>query len=326
MSLSTKIIIAISAILLICFGGFVIMKQIDTVNQLTLIQKSIVEQKQLLDNISRAQAQYVSKGDLEAFAKQQNIDLSVIQKDLDSLNAQVQAISGITIVSKEQKQTNLPSTTTTPGENPTPVTPGSDPFGYLSNTQHLSLNEKFSNTDVPFANVSFSAWRGKPWDLSIAERKYSITSVLGVDSKNKHYMYNKFAIQTSGKTYDIKIDDNKFLEEMPQSTFKWFNPQLFLGIDGAINISRIPLMGEFSPHINLGIMTYGKFDNQPDLSILQVGIGYGITNKTPQVVISPIQYNVGNNIPLMHNLYIGPSIQIGINGDIGIGAGLKVGL
>ncbi len=325
MSLSTKILVFIFGLVILCLGGFLIYKQIETANKIADIQNSIVAQKQLLDNITRAQSQYATKDDIDAFAQQHDVDLNVIKQDLATLNAEISAISNISITSTGQVNSNVPSTSTSPGTNTNAAT-GNDPYGYMKNTQNLQLTEKFSNTEIPIGEVSFSAWRDKPWDLKISERKYSITSVLGVDSQNKHTMYSKFSIQVDGKNYDAKIDSSQFLEQYPQSTFKWFNPRLFLGMDGNVNVSHLPIKGDFVPNLSIGIMSYGKFDNQPDLSILQVGAGYGVVSKELQISISPIQYNLGSNIPLMHNFYIGPTIQLGTSGDIGIGAGVRVGM
>lgn len=325
MSLSTKILLAILAVFLIGIGGFIIYKQIANAKQLDDIQHSIVEQKQLLDNVSRAQAQYVSKQDIDAFAKQQDINLSVIQKDLDTLNAQVQAINGITVISQGQTGNNIPSTGKIPRPDPPQIDPAQNPFGYMTNTQHLTLNEKFSNVEVPFGDVGFSAWQEKPWDIKITPRTYSITSVLGQDDTGRHYSYSKFAIQADGKTYDVKIDDNKFLEEYPTAKFSWFNPKLYMFANGSIEINKVPIKGEFTPGISLGIMSYGKTKSTPDLSILQVGIGYGVVNKTIEFSLSPIQYNIGQNLPLISNTYIGPTLQLNTAGGVGVGAGLSIG-
>lgn len=325
MSLSTKILLSIVAIVLICVGGFIVFKQMETSKRLDDIQNSIVLQKQLLDNITRAQSQYASKEDIEDFAKQQNINLDVIKKDMDALNAQVKAINGITIISQSQNSNNIPSTNTTPRPDPTTIEPGSDPFGYMNNTQHLALNEKFSNVEVPFGTVSFSAFRDKPWDISIAERKYSVTSVLGQDESGKYYSYSKFAIQSSGKTYDVKIDDNKFLEEYPESKFR-FGPKLFLMANGGINVSHSPPQGEFTPGVAVGIASYGRTKSNPSFSIAQVGIGYGVRNKSIEFSISPVQYNIGQHIPFTSaNTYIGPTFQLNTKGEVTPGAGITIG-
>jgi hypothetical protein len=325
MSLSNKILMAIISMLIICFGGFLVYKQIETAQRLDEIQKSVVETKQLVDNISRAQAQYASKEDIDAFAKQQNINIDAIKKDLETLNAEVKAIAGVTVVSRGQSGKEVPSTSVTPRPSPGTVDEKTDPYGYMRNTQHFALTEKFSNVEVPFGTVGFSAWKEKPWEFNVPERKYSVTSVLGQDENGRHYSYSKFAIKSSGKTYDVKIDDNKFLEEYPKEKFHWLNPRLYMFANGGVGISQVPVKGEFTPGIAVGIMSYGKTRTNPSLSILHVGVGYGVINKTLEVSVSPLQYNLGNVLPLVKNTYVGPTIQINTQGNVTPGAGLSVG-
>jgi len=333
MSLSTKILVSLVIIALICVGGFVIYKENQTAQMLTDIQKSIVLQKQLLDGITRAQSQYASKDDLDEFAKQQNINLSVIQKDLDTLNAQIQSINGVTVISKGQVDTNVPSTTTTPAPNPPPVNPQNpDPYGYLKNVQHLQLNEKFIGTDnktemdIPFGDVSFSAWMDKPWSLNVPDRKYSITTVLGVDDNGKQTAYNKFSITSNNKTYDVQITDSKLLQQYPPSKFR-FSPRLFLTAGGGVDVSEAPITGSANAGVALGLMSIGQFVNKPDISILQVGAAYQTETKRPAVVVNPINFNVSKLVPLglVDNTYVGPSAQVDTKGNIVAGANISVG-
>lgn len=325
MSLSTKILLALAAIFIVIAGGFFIYKQVQLSRKLDDIQKSVIETKQLADSINRAQAEYATKQDIEEYAKQQNINLDVIRKDLATLGATVQGINGITVISKKQTGSNIPSNGTTPNPNPVEVPPGGDPFGYLNNRQVFVLNEQFSNVAVPFGTVGFSAWKDKPWDMNIESRKYSITSVLGMDKNGRHYTYSKFAIQTGGKTYDVNIDDNKFLEEYPTSSFSWWNPRLFMFANGGVGVSQTPIRGEFTPGVAVGIMSYGQTKTNPTLSVLQLGLGYGVVNKTVEISLSPVQYNVGKHIPLVNNTYIGPVVQVNNKANVSVGAGLSVG-
>ncbi len=316
------------AVVLLCAGGFIIFKQIENAKTLTDIQTSMVAQKQLLDNITRAQSQYVSQQDLTAFAKQQNIDLSVIQKDLDTLNAKVQAINGITVLSQGQTGSNISSTGSTPRPNPPAVVDGQDPYGYMTHTQRLTINEKFSNVEVPFGEIGFSSWQDKPWDIKIEPRKYSITSVLGVDENNKHYSYSKFAIQVNDKTYDVKIDDNKFEEEVPTAKFSFWNPRLFLTAGGGVNLTQVaPIQGSANAGVALGIMSYGQVKTTPAISVLQVGVGYETGTQKPAVVINPVNFNIGGIVPggLANNTYLGPSVQVDLAGNVLAGANVSIG-
>lgn len=331
MSLSSKILLFIFAILTVLTCGFIVYKQMENAKQLANIQTSLLAQKQLVDNISRAQAQYATKDDINNFAQQHDIDLNAIRQDLATLNAQVSAIGNFTVASNSQNATNISSTSTSP--NPTPSKTGPDPYGYLKNTQNLDINEQFTSADkkntidVPFGTASFSAWKDKPWSLNVPQRKYSVTSVLGTDPNGRNYSYSKFAIIANGKTYDVAIDENKFLQEYPTAKFTLINPKLFLGLGGSVDFTAPP-RGEMTPDISVSIASYGKTTTSPDMVFIQPGIGYGVISKTPQVTLSPIQFNIGKVISptLMNNTYLGPTIQVGTDGAVSAGAAIKVGL
>lgn len=320
----TKILVAIGAILTIGVLGFIVYNQIQIKNQQTAIQTQLVEQKQLVDGIMRSQNQYATKEDIDKFAKDNNVNLSAIKDDLDKLNAQVTSINVVIASSKGQSGTHIP---TTPGPvNPHPVDPNNpDPHGYMKAQQNLALNEDFGTVKVPFGKVGFSAWQEKPWSIDINQRDYSLATVVGTDENQRQYFYNKFAVTTGGKTYDIPIKTATTKQEYPSPKWSWWNPRLLMGLDGGVNITNV--RGEFTPSINVGVMSYGQYKTTPDFSVLEVGVGYGTINKTPQVLVTPVAYNIGRNLfsPLMNNTYIGPSLQIGTDGSIGAGAGVRVG-
>lgn len=328
MLLSTKILLISFGLVIIGFIGYVVYKE-HQFNQLkTQLNQSVTLMEQLKDGIARSQSQTVSKDDLNAFAAQNKIDLDTIQKNLNGLNASITGINSITVSSKGTTASGLASTSTTP--NPIPVaSPNvSDPFGYLSNRQNLTLNEQFGQANVPIGDVGFSSWQKDPWNINILPRKYSITNVLGTDKDGKHYVYNKIAINVEGKDYPITIDDAKYEETLPNASFSFWNPRLFLGADAGINLSTLPLTATVSPNIDVGIMSYGKTKANPSLSVLQVGTAYDIVNRYPKIEIAPINLNVGNVISssLIQNTYMGPIIGIGLNGQIDAGLGIRVGL
>lgn len=332
MSLSTKILLFMLGLAVVCMAGFIVYKEIDNSRRTSELQRAVVEQKQLLDNITRAQSEYASRKNIEEFAKQQNINLDVIKKDLESLNARIIAISSSSATSRSQNGNNIPSTGHSPNTNPNPIDPKiPDPYGYLKNTQHLKINETFWTINdklvkVPFGEVGFSAWQLDPWSLKIPERKYTMTSVLGQDESGRHYSYSKLNIEVNGEIYDVQLQEVKFLEEYPSSKFHWLNPKLYMFANGGVGISKLPVQGEFTPGLSISLISYGRTKTSPDLTILPVGVGYGVINKSLEFTLSPIQYNIGKNLPLMNNTYVGPVVGLNIQGNVMVGVGLSVGL
>lgn len=324
-------ILALIAILL-----FIVKYQHDMLTKQAALQQSVTEMKQLNDGIIRNQSQYVSKDDLDKFAKNSNIDLGPIRDDLKKLSADVKGISLLQVVTPGYNGQNIHSSNTLPrvgGPFPTveipcvggkAICPTIDTFGYLNSAQVLTLKEPFSDgTSIPFGETRFKAWQANPWDLQIYPRTYSVTTVLGQDDDGKHYVYNKFTIASNGTTYPVVIKDAKFVEEFPESKLH-FSPRLNMsvGIGALIN----PPSVEVTPNLYVSLLNYGKTNTTPDWTFLGVGLGYESQIKRLGIVVSPVNYNVGKHIPLMTNIYIGPMISIDTAGSFGLLGALSVGL
>jgi hypothetical protein len=325
MTLSTKILIWLGAILLVGALGFIIYTQIRISSRQDAIEQNVIAQKQLVDGIVRSQATWATRDDVEKYIKDNKINLKAIQDDLDKLHADVTAVN-ITIASSTgQHGIFIPTKPGPVNPNPQPIDPNNpDPFGYLARQQNLDLNEEFSTVKVPLGTVGFSAWQEKPWSIDIKARDYKMATVVGTDENQRMYFYNKFTVSVDNKDYEIPIKTATTQQVYPEAKFSWFNPRLYLGADGTVGLN--PVKGEFIPSANIQIMSYGRYKTQPDFSILQVGAGYGVDAKRPQLVVTPVSYNIGKHIPLMNNLYLGPSLSVGTDGNVGIGGGIRVGL
>lgn len=333
MTVLNKILFAIIGILTLGIFGLIIYNQIEMKKQQDVIQSQIVAQKTLVDGIVRSSSQYATKDDITNFAKNNDLNIKAVQDDLDSLKAQLVAVNVIHADSDTQNNSNLPSTSIGK-KNPAPATtmscasgtcPNQDPFGYQAAQQNLALNEDFGQLQVPIGSVGFSAWQKAPWSTQIMPRDYTVDTVVGKDANEKDYFYNKFNVNVGGKTYEIPIKTATTKQEYPAATFSWWNPRLLMGLDGGINISHV--QGEVTPSLNVGIMSYGQYKTTPDWSIIELGLGYGIVNKTAEVVVTPVAYNLGKKLfsPFMNNTYIGPNVSIGTDGSIGVGVGLRIG-
>ena len=328
-----KILIAVGLVLTICTLGLIVYKQEQIIKQQTVIQTQMVDQQKLVDGIVRSSSQWATKDDLSKFAADNEINAKAIQDNLDKLNAKLVAINVVHADSDGQNQTNVPSSSTG-DHNPKPVPPvvcvngicpSQDPFGYQAIQQNLALNEDFGTLKVPFGTVGFSAWQVNPWNVQVLPREYNIDTVVGKDVNERDYFYNKFTVKVGDKDYEIPIKTATTKQVYPAATFSWWNPRLLMGLDGMLNLSQ--MNGDIMPSISVGIMSWGQYKTTPDWSIVEVGLGYEAINKTAAVVITPVAYNIGKKLfsPIMSNTYIGPEVSIGFNGNVGVGAGLRVG-
>lgn len=330
MSLSTKILLIIGGLALFAAMAFIIFKQVENSNRQLAIETQMTQQKELIDGIVRSQGQWATKTDMDKFITDNGVNLKAIQDDLSKLQASVVAANTITVISNGQQGNNLPSTGTgSSNPNPPDTTckdgTNCDPFGYSKKEQDLDLSEDFGSTKVPFGKVGFSAWQDKPWSIDIKPREYNVTNVVGTDENQKIYVYNKFNVKVDGKNYEVPIKSAQMEQEYPTAQWSWWNPRLFLGADGGVGVTPT-VHGEFTPSINLGIMSYGQYKSQPDFSVLEVGVGWGTVAQRPQFLITPVSYNVGKHIPFMRNMYLGPSVHVGTDGEVSVMAGVRVGL
>ncbi len=334
MDWKTKTGIAGAILLVIAVLIFIVKVQYDTIERLKAIETSVVESKDIGDGIVRAQSSYVTKADLERLLKEQGMNIDAIRKDLRKLGADVQGVNYVNITTPGYSGTDKSSSYTKPKPKPDPTNPTNptdpkqpltDPNGYFTNQQWFTLTEPFNGgTMVPFGQVGFSAWKDKPWSIEVFPRAYSSTTVLGEDESGRHYAYSKFEIETDGKKYTIPITNARIVEEYPTAKFS-FNPRIYLGIDGGM-ITNSPAHAELTPNVGLSFFSYGQTKVSPQWSFLTLGLGYATQQQAPVLILSPINYNVGKNLPLVDNLHVGPSVSIDADRNLGLYLGVRVAL
>lgn len=325
MTIVEKILISILAVLVIGALVFIIYKQNEISVRQQAIETQVVSQKDLVDGIVRSQSQWTTKDDLDKWITSGGVNLKAIQADLNKLHAEVSTANQISVVSSGQNVHNVKSSGTGAVN---PVNTATDTYGYLKKAQLLDLHENFGNIQVPIGQVGFSAWQSSPWSINILPRNYKITNVIGTDENQRTYVYNKVTVKSGDKDYNVKITSAQTKQEYPDPKWSFWNPKIFLGVDAGVSIQQpiVKLIGQATPSLSFGFITYGKYKNTPDLSFAQVGLGIGIADIKPQVVITPVAYNIGKNVPFISNTYISPSLGIGINGSFNVMAGIRIGL
>lgn len=335
-----KIGVAAGFILLLVAAVIMIKFQMDIAERQNALEQNVVEMKQLQDGIVRSEAKYVTKEDLEKFAKDNNINLEIIRKDLAKLGAEIKGINVIISQTPGYNGHGLPSTGTSPGGPGTgPVTcppggtcPNPDPFGYMSNAQHMALFEPFSSTiTIPFGETVFRAWMEKPWDVTVFPRKYAISTVISQDEDgDRHYTHNKFTIETQGKVYEVPISDAQFVEKFPEPSFH-VNPRIHLGVGVGVHVGSnsapVPTP-EFTPGLEVFVFSYGKTKKIEDTewSLLGLGVGFETQKVRPALIVSPAKYNIGHAIPYIDNLHVGPAVTVDTSGEFSVMAEISVGL
>lgn len=321
MNWKTKVLVVASVVALITVLVLILKHQQDTIDRLSAIEKSVVESKTLADGTVRSESAFVTQDDFDAFVKANDINVEYIKDDLEKLDANIRGISTVKVVSKEVVGVNVASTKTTP--NPNPVEDNTDKYGYLNNRQVLKINEEISEEKIPIGEVGFSAWQELPWDYTIKSREYSVVNVLGQDEDGRHYVYNKFFIDVDGKKYKIDIAKSEFKETMPDSEFR-FATRLYAGFDGGAYLTEPSAV--FYPSLRLSLFNYGMTNTDPDWVFASIGAGFDFVQNRFLFSLNPVSYNVGHNLPLVNNIFVGPAVSSTLNGDVALTLGIGFGL
>lgn len=281
--------------------------------ELQAIETSIIEQKQLSDNIVRSLSKYSTRDDLENIIKENKIDLSAIEKDLKKLNGEVKSLSTITVVSNGYTGNNIPSTTIEPRKEDKQETK----VDVNNNSYYFNLKERF-NKDVPFGNVGFHGWKKDPWEINVYKREYKISTVLATTEDDRQLAYNKFTIKVNDKDYEIGIDKAEVLQVYPEYKVR-FSPNLYGSFNTGISFDR-----EFynSASVMVGLFNYGRTKNMTDIVLGQIGIGYD--GNSVILAITPVSYRISKHIPMTSNLFVAPSYSINTSGTSAIGLSFQL--
>lgn len=302
----------------------------------SMISSSEIKMKQMEDSIIRSQSVLVTSSQMEKYLS--DLGLETVKEDLAALKTKINSVNVVFVKSSGFTGRNIPSTGQKPSGKPEvpPVLPcidngenklvciNPDKFGYLNKEQELSLNEPFPNTAVPFGSTSFKAWEEKPWNLTVFPRSYIVKNVISEKEDGTTAVHNKFEIEVNGKNYPIEINSSTTFQEPKESEF-WFNPKLYLsmGVGAVINNE---IRAEVVPDLEISLFSYGENKKRSEWSLLSFGVGAHTQELSPVVTVSPVNYNVGEPLPLLDNLFIGPTVGVDIQGNVSITGGVKVGL
>jgi hypothetical protein len=132
------------------------------------------------------------------------------------------------------------------------------------------------------------------------------------DNYVETYFTNDFVKSSKGEKYyfDSKVEWAK-REDLERA----FRFNIRLGLSGNVGT-------EMFPGLDVSFASYGKTKRDIDWRFLTLGLGYD--KEALYGYIKPFEYNIGNRIPLIENMFVGPYVSSSTDGDIGFGFGLSV--
>lgn len=115
---------------------------------------------------------------------------------------------------------------------------------------------------------------------------------------------------------------NKFIvvkSDMLKSKFMWWNPKLDIEVGSGLTLSNMELVPYFGSNISL--MSYGKTEDDISWRFLKFGIL--CSNEKLLLNFSPVVGNIAKKLPLVSNIWLGPSISSNFNDLTMVGLGLS---
>ena len=280
------------------------------------LNRQEIAYKQLSETLARASSQMVTKTELEKLAKELNIDIGSIKKDLADLNAQLVALGTTVATIKEQVETGG-SDNQVPSENGPVESDESckfcDVHGYTAKTQikELKLGK------MPYGTVSFDASKKKPWTIKYDAIDIVVDTVVGKDKNNQLIFYhtistiNKSRPSLLNKKFKLKVVSSIFKQtKQTQKRFYWWAPHISIGIDQGFPFRNPSYV--LGSSLNFSVMGYGLTKDDNDWRLIKIGVGYN-TRQKPYFSVIPFEYNIGKMIPLISDLWIGVGVAYDSN-------------
>lgn len=177
---------------------------------------------------------------------------------------------------------------------------------------------------VPWGKVSYTEQEPHPWSVEVFPRGYSVVVVDTVDEEGNRSEYSKFTVDVQGKQYVVPITTAKSYQDREEPSLR-FNLKPFFGGDIGAKANP-PVALEVTPVVQLSLLTYGKGQTLPDWTFANLGLGYATQMRSLLFALTPIAYNVGKPLPLLDNLYIGPTVGMDLAKNVVVSFGLRVEL
>jgi hypothetical protein len=174
--------------------------------------------------------------------------------------------------------------------------------------------------DLPMARVFYHPEiEDDPWTIQNFPLRLH-TNVLQTEQEDgtysnyiETYFTNDFVLSSKGKKYYFDSDIQWAKREIKDKKFS-FNMRL--GLTG--NVSQESVF----PGLDLSFFSYGRTKRDLDWRFLSLGLGYGDDKLYGYII--PFQYNIGNFIPLIENMYIGPMFGVSTESETIYGGSLSV--
>ncbi len=125
--------------------------------------------------------------------------------------------------------------------------------------------------------------------------------------------------ETKGNSYPVKITDIQWAKNpITEKHFYWWNPRLAFQ---AMFTSEV-----FAPSLDISLASYGRTKRDMDWRFIVPSLGAANKGDSSEVVFgfSPVQWNFGNVVPLIENMFLGPTVSLDTGGELSYGISFAI--
>jgi hypothetical protein len=147
-------------------------------------------------------------------------------------------------------------------------------------------------------------WTSRPYPI-----KFTTQLTLGESDDRKDlyvhlFMENDDIKEYRGKKFPLTINEVEWIERPPKDKEFMFNPRVSLGAS---------IGTKMYPNLGLSFYSYGRTIRDMDWAFLRLGAGANTDSIFFQ--LSPAEYNIGNHVPVVENLFFGPFVGYGLSSE-----------
>jgi len=187
--------------------------------------------------------------------------------------------------------------------------------------------------EVPYAWAIF--YPNKPaeqkWKYGIYALDYHIRTIQSeqtdgqINTYTEVWFENNARTQSKGYEVPVSITSSEFKQaKLTEKQFYLWSPHLNLNVDAGYGFGDGGTI--VAGGLSFSAMGYGRTKN--DLIWRFIDFGISTNGSTTYAKLTPFTYNIGENIPLVSNTFIGPFVGYGLGGDaqgdIVLGLGLSI--
>ena len=145
------------------------------------------------------------------------------------------------------------------------------------------------------------------WTVGAYPLKLHTQVVLGeskdrTDSYVKTWLTHDTIAEYRDQEFSIDVTEVEWVKAPPKEKSWMFNPRLSLGIGAGTDVY---------PYLGFSFFSYGR--TKVDMDWKFVGLGIGGNSHDIFFQFLPVEYNLGINVPLIENMFVGPYINVNLD-------------